>query len=244
MSNGPSTPAAPRLPEWLTTTPIAHRGLHTLPAAPENSLAAFAAAADAGYAIELDVRLLADGKVVVFHDGDLGRMTGMPGAIAERTVADLRDLRLQGTQEPIPLLAEALQAVSGRVPFLIELKVSSADAKALTDATLDILSAYTGAVAIQAFDADTVAYLSERAPAVLRGQLSSGGDAWQADAAGNPRPQPDFLAYNVVNLPTPLSSALRARGVPLLAWTVRTQEQLRRATEVADNVIFEDISPR
>ncbi len=90
-----SPPEAPtssrKAPAWLTERPIAHRGLHTGDSrVPENSLAAFQAAADAGYAIELDVQLTSDGQLVVCHDDDLTRMTGTAKKISETSVRSHR----------------------------------------------------------------------------------------------------------------------------------------------------------
>jgi glycerophosphoryl diester phosphodiesterase len=231
-------PAGRALPEWLTKRPIAHRGLHALPDAPENSLAAFAAAARAGFPIELDVQLLADGQVAVFHDHLLERLTGAAGLIAERRAEEIRPLRLHGTDEPIPLLGDVLAAVAGRVPLLIEIKSDPADPASvgpLEAATLDALAGYAGEFAIQSFSPATVAYLAARAPRVIRGQLAS-GDGWSTRAGGVPL---DFLGYALPSLPTALSSDLRAQGAALLAWTVKTPDDRQRANTVADNFIFE-----
>ena len=92
-------------PAWLTSTPIAHRGLHeTAAGAPENSLAAFARAAEAGYPIELDVQISRDGAAVVFHDDTLERMTGNKGKVSRRSAAELTQLSLLGSDQGIPLL--------------------------------------------------------------------------------------------------------------------------------------------
>jgi glycerophosphoryl diester phosphodiesterase len=107
---------------WLTQRPISHRGLHDrLHQRPENTLAAFAAAAEAHYAIECDVHISSDGIPIVFHDDDLERLTGIPGSVRERTAAELGDLRVLKTAEWIPTLDELLSLVAGRVPILIEL---------------------------------------------------------------------------------------------------------------------------
>ncbi|HZZ35853.1 MAG TPA: glycerophosphodiester phosphodiesterase family protein, partial [Caulobacteraceae bacterium] len=71
--------------DLLFDPPIAHRGLWSPDGPPENSLGAFQAACAAGYGIELDVQLTADGEAVVFHDSTLERMTGQPGRIADHT---------------------------------------------------------------------------------------------------------------------------------------------------------------
>ncbi|EKC67601.1 glycerophosphoryl diester phosphodiesterase, partial [human gut metagenome] len=101
----------------------AHRGLHTEDGTvPENSLPAFRAAAEAGYAVEMDVHLTADDQLVVFHDDTLERMCGVPGVIDDFTLAELRALHLGDTDCVIPTFAEALEALGGRVPLLLEVK--------------------------------------------------------------------------------------------------------------------------
>jgi glycerophosphoryl diester phosphodiesterase len=240
MTDKPTTPPRP-LPGWLTSLPIAHRGLHALPNTPENSLAAFEAAAVAGYPIELDVRLNADGQVAVFHDNTLDRTTGATGPFAACTTADLRTLRLLGTDQHIPLLSEALELVAGRVPFLIEIKNEPANVGPLEAATLEALAGYTGEYAIQSFSTATVAYLAANAPHIIRGQLSS-TDNWKANTPEG-EPAPDFLAYQLNALPSPVSNVYRDQGIPLIAWTIHTLEQQARAIEVADNYIFEFVLP-
>src|SRR3954466_13407125 len=121
---------------WLVRTPIAHRGLHAaFEGRPENSLAAFAHCCALGFPAELDVRLSRDGEVVVFHDRALQRLTGAAGRVEERDAAQLRAPRLLGPDERVPLLAEVLELVGGRVPLLVELK-SGAPAATLERAVL------------------------------------------------------------------------------------------------------------
>src|SRR5271167_829930 len=94
--------------ERLFGPPIAHRGLWSLGGPPENSLGAFQAACAAGYGVELDVQLSADGEAVVFHDATLKRMTGRQGRVADYTAADLGEMRLVDGEETIPTLADTL----------------------------------------------------------------------------------------------------------------------------------------
>ena len=106
---------------WLVETPIAHRGLHDKQH-PENSLSAFERAIDEGYPIELDVQLIADGTVVVFHDESLSRLTNNDGYIKFLNKSDLDMLELKDSKEKIPTFEETLKFVDGRVPLLIEIK--------------------------------------------------------------------------------------------------------------------------
>jgi glycerophosphoryl diester phosphodiesterase len=65
-------------------------------------LGAFQAACAAGYGIELDVQLSADGEAMVFHDDDLARMTGASGRIGDRTTTDLAELKLNAPMSRSP----------------------------------------------------------------------------------------------------------------------------------------------
>ena len=78
----------------------AHRGLWN-EKVPENSLAAFELAVRAGYGIELDIQLTRDGRIVVFHDVTLRRMCGVDRRLCDLTLAELKTLRLLGTNQQI-----------------------------------------------------------------------------------------------------------------------------------------------
>ena len=111
------------LPRGFVDLPLAHRALHDVAQGrPENSRAAIRAAIEAGYGIEIDVQLSADGAAMVFHDYALDRLTHDSGAVRLRSAADLKAVPLKGGDEGIPDLPEVLQLVAGQVPLLIELK--------------------------------------------------------------------------------------------------------------------------
>ena len=78
----------------------AHRGLHGNEI-PENSLKAFKAAKDNNYGMELDVQLSKDGKVMVFHDSNLLRMTGFDSKLNQLTLEELKRLTLNNTYTAI-----------------------------------------------------------------------------------------------------------------------------------------------
>ncbi len=151
--------------------PYAHRGLWG-EGVPENSLAAFAHAAEQGFAIELDVQLSADGVVMVFHDYTLERMCGVSGKVCERTAKELGTLTLNGTAEALPTFREVLDTVGGRVPLLIELKGESGD-DAVVPATLAVLKGYSGAWCMESFNPLLLRSVKRRAPHVVRGLLST-----------------------------------------------------------------------
>src|SRR3954466_14259166 len=222
---------------WLVRTPIAHRGLHAArERRPENSLAAFAHACALGFPAELDVRLTRDGEVVVFHDRALRRLTGAGGRVEERYAAEVRALRLQGTDERVPLLGEVLELVGGRVPLLIELK-SGAPPTALGLAVLAALDGYAGEVAIQAFQLRTVRELDRRAAPHAIGHL------WHRRTVGATGDRVAFVGCHVDGVPRRAVRRRRDAGKVVLAWTVRSPEQAERALRFVDNYIFEGFVP-
>jgi glycerophosphoryl diester phosphodiesterase len=156
--------------------------------------------------------------------------------LSDRTADALRDLALLGTREPIPPLGAVLERVGGQVPLLIELKNLTELPGPLERAVLECLRGYRGEVALQSFNPLSVRWLRQNAPEVARGQLS-------ARPAGIPLAgltRPHFVAYRVDDLPHPAVTRARARGLPVLAWTVRTPVQRAIASRFADNIIFEE----
>ncbi len=151
--------------------PYAHRGLWTQ-GVPENSLAAFARAAEQGFAIELDVQLSRDGEVMVFHDYTLDRMCGVSGKVCAHTAKELGALALNGTDQTIPTFREVLDTVAGRVPLLIELKGESGNTD-LVPATLRVLADYTGDWCMESFNPLLLRAVKKHAPGVVRGLLST-----------------------------------------------------------------------
>lgn len=209
---------------------------------------------DAGFAIECDVRLAADGVPMVFHDIDLKRLTGMEGEADALTSAELGRLSILGTAETPPTFAAFLDLVGGRVPLLIEVKnYGDATAEKLAAATWSVLKTYAGDYAIQSFAPDIVAWFKVNAPHVPRGQIATDPDGMSSLTeaeramlkakleAGHG--DPDFIAYDVRLLPAPLTERARAGGKPVLTWTVKTAEQREIAKAEADNMIFEGFRP-
>ena len=218
-------------------TPIAHRGLHAAAdGRPENSLAAFERACAYGFPAELDVRLTRDGRVAVFHDRVLRRLTGARGRIEDRDAADLRALRLLGTSQRIPLLEDVLELVDGWVPLLVELK-GGAPRAALEAAVLEALRGYGGEVAIQSFKLRTVRELDrQEAPHAI-------GHLWHRRSLPATGDRVAFVGCHVDGAPRRAVQRRRAEGGVVLAWTVRSPEQAERVLRFVDNYIFEGFVP-
>jgi glycerophosphoryl diester phosphodiesterase len=242
----------PLRPGWLTSRPIAHRGLHDLAAGrPENSLAAFEAAADAGYPCELDVQLTDSGELIVLHDADLTRVTGAARPSSTLTGGDLPRTRLFGGDQHVPTLAQVLERVDERIPLLIELKLgATADRRALVRSVLENLGNRNGQYALCSFDPGLLRFLrAERAGypvGQISGLLKNAGPLRRLAGrtlAGNFLTHPDFISYELADLPSRIVGMWRGRGVPVLAWTVKSADDERKARKYADNFIF-DVLPK
>ncbi len=243
---GESTLEQRHMFQWAN---LAHRGLHKKDQSiPENSLAAFTAAMDAGYGIELDLRLTADDEVVVFHDITLERACQTPGALEEKTFEELKDLRLFGTGQKIPHLREVLTLVDSKVPLLLELKPGD-NYKKLCENTWRILRLYDGDIAIESFDPRIVRWFKKNVPGVLRGQLSapmkSLGYSVQAFAVSwlftNFLGRPHFIAYQKgKHPPTVFLTSLVSMRV---AWTVHEEDVHPLLEKQNDALIFEYYEP-
>lgn len=242
-------------PQWLTKTPVAHRGLHDLAKGiPENSRAAFQAAIDAGYAIEMDVRLTGDNQVAVFHDADLKRLCGRDGIVQRMPLAELRGLTILGTTETVPSFRDLLDQVKGQVPLVVEIKKDKGEPAGLLEASVaKMLQHYPGPFVVQSFSPRTVKWFQKNAPEIVRGQIATDLASMTKGLGWFTRLQlkralmtgygdPDFLAYDVRDLPSEITAAARRRGLPILSWTVRSPAERARAAAHADNVIFEDLS--
>lgn len=239
------TPAPdPARVAWLRGVTYAHRGLHG-PGVIENSATAFRRALDTGLGIECDVQQTADGEAVVFHDWTLERLTGESGAVLARTAAELSQVRLQGSGDTIRPLSQLLTEVAGRAPLLIELKSRRRVPHVpLCRAVLHALEGYAGPVAVMSFDPRMVRWFAARAPHLVRGLVMTeeADRYWHAGILRRLwlwRARPDFLAYDVRDLPSRFAAAQRKRGLPVLTWTVRSKALLERAVLHADACIAE-----
>lgn len=238
-------------PDWLRAKPFAHRGLFDKNR-PENSLTAIAAAIDAGFPVEIDAQVTADGRAVVFHDWNLQRLTGTDAKVVHISSSDLAKLRLEGTDEKIPLLEEALELVNGRQAILLEIK-NRRYPTALEPVVSKILRSYKGPIGIQSFNPYTLGWFRLRHPGIPRGQLSCSFDTddmtgWKKIVLEhygmNWLTAPQFIAHHWVRLPGKMPAFLRRfLHLPLLAWTIRSPEEYAAAMKLADNVVFERFVP-
>lgn len=235
---------------WL----YAHRGLHdNASGVPENSLAAFRRAAEAGYGIELDIQLSKDRVPVVFHDFTLQRACGVKGKVSDYTYEELRRMSLFGSDEKIPKLADVLTLVNGRVPLIVEFKIEFKDLS-LCPIADGLLRNYLGMYCMESFNPLGVWWYRRHRKDVMRGQLSDAflqegeyrGPLYFAlqNLLANFISRPDFIAYRS-QYPRTLSRRICCGplGAVGAAWTVRSQAELDRAKRDFDIFIFEGFRP-
>ena len=231
---------------WLVERPIAHRGFHDMNKTRwENTLSAFGAAAERGYAIECDVHLTADGEVVVFHDDELKRLAGVEGYVWQRTAAELGALRVGGTADHVPTLYEMLAYVGGRVPIVIELKGIPGRDHGLVRKVARALKGYDGKVAIMSFDHWLIREFAEHAPGVPAGLTAWGDKDHEIEAHFAMLAHGiSFVSYGVVHLPNRFVHFVRdRRAMPVITWTVRDQAAVEATFAHADQMTFEGFEP-
>jgi glycerophosphoryl diester phosphodiesterase len=196
---------------------------------------------------------------MVVHDATLERLIDSAEALAALDASALKRLAYRSDGSRMLTLAELLELVAGREPVLVEIKSEweRPDARFLA-AIAAQASAYKGPVGLMSFDPEVMATIKELAPEVPRGIVSGRfeGDGWWRERLGEERAfrlthflesrsaAPDFYAYDVKALPTPVTRFVReVLGKPLFTWTVRTPEDRKAAAQWADAPIFEGYEP-
>lgn len=231
----------------------AHRGLHNKSDAPENSIAAFRKAAEAGYGIELDVQLSKDNIPVVFHDETLKRVCKTEGKIKDYTYEELQQFHLCESQERIPKLEEVLKLVRGRVPLIIEIKYHWK----ITDTCVAadrLLREYEGLYCVESFHPMVLIWYKKHRPQIIRGQLSTDFFAAKKNSEWyyfllqhlltNVVTKPDFIAYDR-RYKDNISRILCRKLYKILsaAWTTRSQIEMNADKGDFDLMIFENFLP-
>lgn len=250
----------PRITKRPDTSPLfgtyyAHRGLHDNSSnAPENSMAAFRKAVNAGYGIKLDVQLTKDRIPVVFHDETLKRVCGVSGKVRDYTYEELQQFRLCRSEERILLFEDFLKLVDGKVPLIIEIKIHE-DVDTVCSVTDELIRKYKGVYCVESFHPLAVAWYRKHRPEVIRGQLST-----NLAKPGKAEPlyllavhylltnflsRPDFIAYDHLHKNNISRVLCRTLYRPLnVAWTIKSQKELDESREDFDLFIFEGFIPK
>lgn len=194
---------------------------------PENTLRSFVRAEQAGMdVIELDLHLSKDGALVVMHDADVDRTTDGKGPIADKTLAELRELDA-GDGERVPVFEEVLDAV--RAPLQAEIKdVAAARALAEVMHRRDLVHR----VEVSSFHDDAVAEIAALVPGVRTVLIAS---RWGSDIVDRAKAVgAESLALNIRRLTLETAEHAHGEGLQVIGWVVNTQDHLRlvRALEL------------
>lgn len=243
---------------WLTARPIAHRGLHEAALGRvENTPSAALAAIARNYAIECDVQITSDGEAVVFHDYTLERLTHSEGRLDRQSAANLAKIDFRQGGDHIMLLGDFLKLIAGRVPLVCEIKSRYDGDMRLSERTLAIAQTYSGPLALKSFDPQIIAHLRKAGtpmPLGIIAMASYGAPEWSGLAPAlresmthflhYPETRPDFLSWNVDDLPHPTPTLMRlGLHLPVMSWTVRSAAQRLAALPFIDQIVFEHFMP-
>lgn len=225
---------------------IAHRGFHNSTSIPENSLVAFEKAIDKNYAIEFDITITKDDKVIVFHDDDLLRLCNIKENVEESTYLSLKKLKLYSSDEYIPLFEEVLTLVKGRVPLIIEIKKHK-NIGILESIVVDLLENYNGEYFICSFEKDILFWFRENKSNLKRGLIFESN--LKKFVKYNKvlflykyfKIKPDFVSLDYKILDSSIYQFCKINKVPLLSWTINNTEEYEKIIEKVNAVIFENI---
>ena len=233
---------------WIFKIPVAHRGLHT-DTIPENSLASFQNAAEHGYPVELDVQLLKDGTIAVFHDKNLDRLVGRAGCLTDLTAREIKEARLLTrhktvSDQHIPTLQEVLDFAEGKLPLMIEIKgyddIEPYKPGKLEDALINILQGYKGEYAIISFNTQSLKLIKKGLPNVFLGLLCATDNEQAWDKLEFSKNDYDFIDYYFKVLP---KQWISKHDSPIFSWTITNMEDYELAKKHSENYTFENFIP-
>lgn len=245
----------------LFPRPIAHRGLHDrTKGVIENTSSAFEAAIAGAFAIECDVQLTSDGVPVIFHDDDMQRLLGRPGAVADTTAAEITALPLLGSAagDRPQRFTEFLAQVAGRTLLQIELKHQrdNAGTQLLARSVAEAFKAYDGPMVIESFDPNLLTSIRQFGFAGMRGIITYdyADDSEDVQLTDEQRytlrhllhwheTQFDFISCAKDALELPAITFWRALGKPVAVWTIRSQAEADAAAPFVDQIVFEGFDP-
>lgn len=234
---------------------LAHRGLFNNTDIPENSLPAFKKAVENGYGMELDVQLSTDNQLVVFHDASLKRMTGIDKNLTDCSYDELLQYNLLDTNIKIPLFKDVVDILNKDTPLIIEIK-SEGPLIETTKRVVEMMKQYDRTYSIESFNPKVVKYLKDNHPEIIRGQLAfnyfkykNGLNLFQQFVLTylleNFVTRPDYIAYDINNMKN-ISFKIISRIFKgeCVAWTVKSENDLKMANEFYDCIIFDSFIPK
>ena len=241
--------------DWLYSVHVAHRGLYGNGVI-ENTIEAFELAVEKGYNVELDVQLTKDGQLVVFHDENIKRMMGVDINVRDLTYDELNRIRFIASDTArVPLFSEVCELCEGKVGIMIEVKKEEHNEldHDVEDALIAMLENYDNLdYIVKSFNPFAVDYFREKLPSARRGFLSYRNSISEYKDYQQPMVERllfdetrhvDFFDYQAQRVHSELFDEVFG-SMPIILWTVTSQEEYEKVRDVADNIIFERFIPR
>lgn len=228
--------------KFLYNSIIAHRGIYDNKTLFENSLPAFKKALEYNLPIELDIQLLKDNKIIVFHDNNLKRMTNIDREINTCTYDEINSIFCNYAPYKVPPLKKVLDLVDGKVPLDIEIK-NDHNYKKTCQELSKLLDTYQGPFAIKSFHPKCIKWFYKNKPAYIRGILLN-------DKTYNKYKNilirflklycnPEFYTVKKSILTEKKIQDIRKKSIPVLTWTIKNAEEFSTITKYTDGVIFD-----
>ena len=208
---------------------IAHRGMLDNIKTPENSIASFKRALKYNYSIELDIQLTKDNILVVFHDSNLKRMTGIDKLIEDTNYEEIKTLKLLNTNEYIPTLDEVLNLIDNKVLLDIEVKKTKR-IKEITNILKDKLSNYSNFV-LKSFDPRIVRSLKKNINTEVGYLIDYKNKILYSDLIIK-YSKADFLSISKKLLKLKKFQKLKKK-YQLLIWTIKDKDEIKD-----ENIIY------
>ena len=222
---------------------IAHRGIHDNITTPENSISSFKKALDKNVPIEFDIQITKDNKLVIFHDDNLKRMTGVDKFIQDTDFADVRKLRLLNTNEIIPTFKEVLDLVNSKILLDIEIKNTNKK-KLVVELVLKELENYKGKVYLKSFNPFIVKQIKKKTNKYKLGLLIT--DKYNINIVDfifkTNLPiyylKPDFLAIKKTMLTKKYYKHFK-NHYNIFIWTIKTEKEILKYKKTyLDNISY------
>ena len=214
---------------FLKENLIAHRGLHS-DTTIENTISAFIKAMEKNYIIELDIHILKDDTIVIYHDFDLKRLTGVNKVIEKLTYPQLSKIKIKNKYQ-IPTLKQVMNIINGRVPLLIEVKTIEKN-NLFLEKLVELLNNYKGLFAIQSLNPFVIEWFYKNKKNYPLGLIIINDINYKI--LKKYTKMIDFISIYKKHLP------FKSKKI-IIGWTIKNKKELEKYKPLSDNLIVENI---
>lgn len=215
--------------DFLKKHLIAHRGVHNSIII-ENTLPAFSKSVDKNYIIELDIHILKDNTIVVYHDYNISKLTGVNKVIETLSYPHLSKIKIKN-KYTIPTLKQVIHIVAGKVPLLIEVKDMNNNSK-FEEELVKILDNYKGEFAIQSMNPFVIDWFYKNRKDYVIGLIIF--NELNYNIVKKYTKKIDFISIYKKQLPFKSNKLV-------IGWTIRNDKEYKKYAPICDNLICENI---